>query len=158
MKNHMFTLVLSVTLLFFFASMLSFAQNKPTRFANQHNSQSLKKNLKTTEQMLLQHLQNDSTNSKLTAVQTFRELEQIFPDNSFSSFIEPLSDIVKNEEFATQLRILSAIALDELHSDIGDNAIYEAAKNSKDESVKNVCTAISFETSKTVEHSTAQSK
>ncbi len=108
--------------------------------------------------MLLQHLQNDTTNSKLTAVQTVRELEQIFPDNSFSSFLEPLSEIVQNEESGTQLRILAAIALDELHSDAGDKAIYEAAKNSKNESVKNVCTAISFEISKTVENSTAQSK
>ncbi len=152
MKNHIFSSILSISLILFFVSSFSFAQDRPTRFVKQHNSQSLRKNLKTTEKMLMEHIQNDSTNSKLTAVQTFRELEQIFPDNSFNSFIEPLSGIVQNEELGTQLRILSAIALDELHSDIGDRVIYKVSKTSNNESVKNICTAISFEISKTVEN------
>ncbi len=148
MKNHIFSLVLSMSLLFFFASTLSFAQDRPTRFSEQHNSETLKKNLKNTEKMLLQHLQDGSTNVKLSSVQTLWELEQIFPDNSFSTFVKPLMDIVKNEKLGVQLRITAAIALDELHSDIGDHAIYEAANNSTNESVRNVCIAISFEKDK----------
>jgi hypothetical protein len=149
MKNRMFSLVLSTALLFFFTSLLTFAQDRPSRFAEQHDSQTLKKNLKTTEKMLLKHLSDNTTDSKLSAVQTLRQLELIFPDHAFRSFIEPLSEIVKNEELETQLRITAAIALDELHSDMGDKTIYEVAKNSTNESVKNVCTAISFEISKT---------
>ncbi len=149
MKNHKFSLVLSIALFFFCINALSFAQNRPTRFLKQHNSKNIADNLGKIEKMLLQHLENDSTNKKLlSAVQTFREIEQIFPSNSFSSFISPLSKIVKNEELGVQLRITAAIALDELHSNIGDQTIYEMANNSTDESVKNVCIAISFEKSK----------
>ncbi len=151
MKTRTLSFVLSVALFLIFASALSFSQERPTRYAEQHESESLKKNLKTTEKMLLQHLANNSINSKLSAVQTFRQLEQIFPDYAFSSFIKPLSDIVKNEELETQLRITSAIALDELHSNIGDKVIYETAQNSTNESVKNVCKAISFDISRSVE-------
>ena len=148
MKNHIFSLVLSIAILFFFANTLSYTQDRPTRFSEQHNSQTLKDNLDNIETMLLQHLQNDSSDTKLTAVQTFREIEQIFPTRSFSSFIVPLKEIVENEELDVQLRIIAVIALDELHSNIGDQAIYEMASNSMNESVKNVCIAISFEKSK----------
>lgn len=151
MKNRMFPFVLSMLLLFFLAGALSFAQERPTRFGEQHNSEFLKSHLKTTETMLIQHLRDTTMASELSAVQTIRELEQIFPNDAFSSFIEPLSDIVKNEKLDTQLRILAAIALDELHSDEGDKVIYEAANNSNNESVKNICRAISFEISKTAE-------
>ena len=121
------------------------------RFLEQHKSPFVKEHLKQTEKMLVQHLQNDSTNSKLSAVQTIRELEQIFPTEPFKSFIEPLIYIVKNEESEPQLRILSTIALDELHSDKGDKAIFEASKNTTNESFKNFCVAISFESSKIAE-------
>ena len=156
MKTRMFRLTLSVLLLFLFVG-ASLAQERPTRFAEQHNSEFVKNHLETTEKMLLKHLTDTTTNSELSAVQTIRELEQIFPNKSFSSFIEPLSNIVKNEKLETQLRVLSAIALDELHSDKGDIAIYEVAKNSTNESVKNVCRAISFEISKTAEKGVVQS-
>jgi hypothetical protein len=148
MKNHIFSFVLSIALLFFFTNALSFAQNRPTRFSEQHNSKNIKDNLKNIEKMLMQHMQNDSSNIRLSAVQTFREIEQLFPTKSFNSFIIPLKDIVENEELDVQLRITAAIALDELHSDIGDQAIYEMASNSANESVKNVCVAISFEKAK----------
>ncbi len=158
MKKHFSFLIFSMLLLFFVSGGFSFAQNRPTRFAGQHDSERVKKHLETTEKMLLQHLKDNNTSSELSAVQTIRELEQIFPTNSFSSFIVPLSDIVKNEDLDTQLRILSAIALDELHSDKGDVVIYEAAKNSTNESVRNLCRAISFEISKTAEKGVVKSE
>ena len=148
MKSYMSSFVLSIVLLFFFTSAMSFAQDRPLRFLGQHKSPFAKEHLKQTEKMLIQHLQNDSTNSKLSAVQAIWELEQIFPTEPFSSFIGPLGDIVKNEKSEIQLRILSAIALDGLHSDNGDKVIFEASKNTADESFKNVCIAISFESSK----------
>lgn len=157
MKKHLSFFIFSILLLFFFSGGLSFAQDRPTRFAEQHESEQVKKHLKTTEKMLLQHLKDNTTNSKLSAVQTIRELEQIFPTHAFSSFIEPLSNIVNNEELDTQLRIISAIALDELHSDKGDVVIFEAAKNSTNESVRNLCRAISFEISKTAEKGVVKS-
>ncbi len=148
MKRCIFSFVLSMSIIFFLAGSSGFAQNRTTRLQEQHKTKYLKKNLPTIEKMLMHHLQNDSSDTKLSAVQTLRQLEQIFPEESFSSLIEPLIKIVVNEESDTQLRIISAIALDELHSDKGDKAIYEIAKNSTSESVKNACIAISFEISK----------
>jgi hypothetical protein len=151
MKSHMFSFVLSIVLLFFLTSELSFAQDRPVRFLEQHKSHFAKAHLKQTEKMLIQHLQNDSTNSKLSAVQAIWELEQIFPTEPFSLFISPLIDIVKNEESEPQLRILSTLALDGLHSDQGDKAIFEASKNTSSKSFKTLCTAISFESNKIAE-------
>jgi len=158
MKNRIYSSVIFLTLLFILVSALSFAQDRPTRYEEQHNSEYLKKNLKTIEKMLIKHLQNDSTNSKLSAVQTLRQLEQIFPTYSFKSFIEPLNNIVKNEELETQLRITAAITLDELHSDIGDKTIFEVSKNSTNESVRNICTAISFDMHGTIEKGIVETK
>lgn len=45
------------------------------------------------------------------------------------SFISTLSDIVKNEKSETQLRILSVIALYELHSDKGEQLVFPLIKD-----------------------------
>ncbi len=148
MKNQIFTFVLSIALLFFFTSSLTFSQKRPVRYLTQHNSPFVKANLEKTEKMLLKAVGNDSANMKLSAVQSMRQMEQIFPDESFKSFIEPLINIIKNEKNGTQLRITAAIVLDELHSDLGDKAIYEVSKNCNDASVKSVCTALSTESLK----------
>ena len=148
MKKQVFSFVFLILFFSFCFVAISFAQERTSRFKKQHDTYFVREHLETTENMLLQQLQDNKTNSKLSAVQTIRQLEEVFPTISFSLFIEPLSNIVKNEDSDTQLRIISAIALDELHSDIGDQAIYDMAKNSTNESVKNVCTAISFEVSK----------
>lgn len=78
------------------------------------------------------------------SLQTLRELEQVFPNYEFNSLLDELMKLVKNEKSETQVRILSAIALDGLHSDKGDKSIYEVAKNSKDKSVKDICIALSI--------------
>jgi uncharacterized membrane-anchored protein YjiN (DUF445 family) len=124
------------------------AQSKPTRFAKQHNSHFLKEHLDKTEKMLLKSLQSNNANMVSSSVQTIRELEQVFPDEAFSSFINPLSKIVQDENSDTHARILSALALDELHSDFGDKAIYEIAKNSSNQSVKDICSALAIESFK----------
>ena len=148
MKNRIFSILLSLTLLFFFTGTSTFAQKKPTRISKQHPTKFMKDHLKQTEESLVQALQNNSINMSSSAVQTIRELEEIFPSESFSSFLEPLMDIVKNEKADTQLRILSALALDKLHSDKGDEVIYTVAKNTTNESVKNISTALAIESFK----------
>lgn len=148
MKNRIFLLAILMAFLLIFTVTSSFAQDQQTRFLKQHKSHFLKDHLKQTEDMLLQALQSTSLNMKSTAVQTIRELEEIYPSESFSSFIEPLSDIIQNEKTDTPLRILSALALDKLHSDNGDKVIYKVAKNTTDESMKNICSALAIESFK----------
>ncbi len=148
MKNQILTFVLSIALLFFFTSTLTFSQKRAVRYLKQHNSPFVKANLEKTEKMLLKAIANDSSNMKLSAVQSMRQIEQIFPDEAFNSFIEPLIEIIKDENNGTQLRITAAIVLDELHSDLGDKAIYELSKNCPDESIKNISTALSIESLK----------
>jgi hypothetical protein len=151
MKNRIIFLSLSLALLIFFASVSSYAQDQTTRFIKQHKSHFLKDHLKQTEDMLVQALNNNSVNMRSTAVQTIRELEEIFPSEPFSVFIEPLSDIIQNEKTDTQLRTLSALALDKLHSNKGDKVIYEVAQRTNNESIKNICTALAIESFKAEE-------
>ena len=146
MKLSKFSLVLSI--IFFFTCSLSFAQDQNTRYLRQHKSHFLREHLKQSEEMLVKALQSNSTDMISSAAQTIRELEQIFPSEPFKSFIEPLSMIIQNEQADTQLRILSALALDGLHSDKGDKVIYEVAKNTSNESLKNVSKALAIESIK----------
>lgn len=148
MKNLIFSTIVLLALVYLFIDESALAQNQQPRFLKQHNSHFLKEHLKQTEQMLIQALQNNSVSMNSSAVQTIRELEQIFPSESFSLFLEPLSNIIQNEKADIHLRILSALALDGLHTDIGDQAIYEVAKYTSNESLKNICVALAIESIK----------
>jgi hypothetical protein len=148
MKNLIFSTVVLIALVYLLIGESAFAQNQQPRFLKQHNSHFLKEHLKQTEQMLIQALQNNSVSMNSSAVQTIRELEQIFPSESFSLFLEPLRNIIQNEKADIHLRILSALALDGLHTDIGDQAIYEVAKYTSNESLKNICVALAIESIK----------
>ncbi|HEX7574505.1 MAG TPA: hypothetical protein VF514_15570 [Bacteroidota bacterium] len=57
-----------------------------------------------------------------------RELKALLPDESFSTFVIPLKRIVKNSDAHVEVRILAALALQDLHSDRGDFAIKMEAK------------------------------
>jgi hypothetical protein len=98
--------------------------------------------------MILKSLESDNIGILSSSAQTVRQLEMIFPENPFSSLLDPLMKIVKDENGDTQVRILSALALDGLHSTRGDKAIYGVAKNTKNKSVKDVCIALSVESLK----------
>ena len=148
MKKHFLLLVISFLILLFFNNSAAFAQENQTRLLKQHRLSFEKAHLEQTEIMLVQALESNSASLNSSALQTIREIEEIFPTESFSTFIEPLGDIIKNENADTQLRILSALALDKLHSDIGDNIIYEVAKNTTNESVKNVSEALAIKSFK----------
>jgi len=125
-----------------------YAQSRPTRFSKQHDSYFVKEHLDQSVQMILQALQNQNPAYVSSAVQTIREIEQVFPDEPFTSFITPLSNILKDENSETPTRVLSAVALDELHSDTGDQVIYSVAKNTSNQTVKNICTALAIESFK----------
>ena len=148
MKNLIFSTVVLIALVYLFIDESALAQNQQPRFLKQHNSHFLKEHLKQTEQMLLQALQNNSVGMNSSAVQTIKELEQIFPSESFSLFLEPLCNIIQNEKADIHLRILSALALEGLRRDIGDQAIYEVAKYTSNESLKNICVALAIESIK----------
>jgi hypothetical protein len=124
------------------------AQDQSTLFEKQHHSKFVKSNLKQTEKMILKSLESDNIGILSSSAQTVRQLEMIFPENPFSSLLDPLMKIVKDENGDTQVRILSALALDGLHSNRGDKAIYGVAKNTKNKSVKDVCIALSVESLK----------
>lgn len=145
MKARNFLLVFLMISFSIFVFTSSFAQEQTTRYLKQHKSHFLKEHLNQTEKMLVQALQSNSVDMSSSAAQTIRELEQIFPSELFSSFIEPLSNIIQNEKADTQLRILSALALDGLHSEKGDKVIYEVAKTTSNESLKNVSEALAIE-------------
>jgi hypothetical protein len=138
----------SVILLVVLFMAIGYAQSRPTRFTKQHNSYFVKEHLDQSVHMILQALQNQNPAYVSSAVQTIREIEQVFPDEPFTSFVSPLSNILKNEKSETSTRVLSAIALDELHSNTGDKVIYTVAKNTSDPTVKNICTALAIESFK----------
>lgn len=101
--------------------------------------------------MLVKALEANSVSLNSTASQTIRELEQIFPDEPFEEFIEPLGKIITDEHAETESRILSALALDGLHSDSGDKVIFEVAKTTSNNSIKAICEALAVESFKAEE-------
>lgn len=125
------------------------AQDQSTRFEKQHHSRFVKSHLKETEEMLLKSFESTVPGIVSSSLQTLRELEQIFPEHGFSSLIDPLIKIAQDEKKDTQDRILSALALDGLHSDKGDASIFNTAKATSNKSVKDVCIALSIESLKT---------
>jgi len=124
------------------------AQDQSTRFEKQHHSKFVESNLKQTEAMILKSLESDNIGILASSAQTIRQLELIFPKNTFGSLLDPLMKIVQDENGNIQVRILSALALDGLHSDKGDKAIYDVAKTTNNNSVKDICVALSVESFK----------
>jgi hypothetical protein len=141
--------VLNLVLLsFVLFTAIGYAQSRPSRFTEQHNSYFVKDHLDETVQMILKAVNNPNPAYVSSAVQTIREIEQVFPDEPFTSFVSPLSNILQDEKSETSTRVLSAIALDELHSNTGDNVIYEVAKKTPNQTVKSICTALAIESFK----------
>lgn len=110
------------------------AQETGSRFRKQH--------LGKTEVMLAQNLESASADIQITTAQTIRDLEDEFPDESFSRLVNPLITLVKNERANLTARILAALALESLHSDTGDIAIAEMMRYSENAALKELCTAL----------------
>lgn len=124
------------------------AQDKNSRLELQHHLIFYKSHLPQAEQMLIKNFGSSDPEIVSSSIQTFRELEQLLPDEKFTSMLNPLISIMRDESQSTEVRLLTAMALDELHSDIGDNAIYDMAKYSKDEAIKDICKALAIESLK----------
>ena len=117
-----------------------------TRFQKQH--------LKQTEDMLITGLKSDNPEIQATSAQTIRDLEQLFPEESFDALIIPMRRFLKNEAMETKSRMLVAVALDALHSDDGDAAIAEIAHTSTDAALQQLCKALSIKVTPIVPVST----
>ena len=126
-----------------------FAQNQSSRLEEQHDVKYLKSHLKQIEENILKSFESSNPGVVASSSMTVRELEQIFPDEKFNSFIDPLAKIVQDEKAETQTRLLTALALDLLHSDKGDESIYYTAKYTNNNSVKDLCNCLSIESLKT---------
>jgi hypothetical protein len=121
------------------------AQSDISRFQKQHNTKFNKKNLKSTQEMLVQALESGNSQMIASAAQTLRELEQIFPNENFDLMLNPLAKIVKDENVETTTRLLSLFALESLHSDIADAEIMNLQKSSNNKTILEICSAMSVE-------------
>jgi len=128
------TIPLAITLDAQTAGAMTRSNLQSTRFQKQHMPQ--------TEEMLINGLKNSDPSVRYTNIQNIRDLEFAYPEEPFIDFLSPLMETLKNESEVTQVRILSAIALDGLHSDTGDRAIEEISKTSSNKSVKELCIAL----------------
>jgi hypothetical protein len=109
-------------------------QHKITHF--QHGQ------MQNSEASILQGLESNSARLQQTSIQSLRELMQLAPDYPFSTLISPLEAILNNEQGDRIVRWLSALALDELHSDAGDAAIKAMSVNSEDKGLQTLCQAL----------------
>lgn len=94
------------------------------------------------ELSLLYALGHTSPGVRSSAAQTIRDLRAIYPDRSFSPFVIPLMRNLRDEDEEDASRILSALALDELHSSVGDFAIKGVAQETDHRQLKHVCAAL----------------
>jgi hypothetical protein len=141
MSRTFLSLVLGLILLTFSIQ----AQSDISRFQKQHNSKFNKKNLKSTQEMLIQALESGNTQMIASAAQTLRELEQIFPNENFDLMLNPLTKIVKDENGETTTRILSLFALESFHSDVADASIKDVQNSTSNITLREICNAMTVE-------------
>jgi hypothetical protein len=110
------------------------SQHKETRFLRKHLTQS--------EETLLKTLENGNPVMQAEALQTLRELEQVFPKYPFTLCLAPLETKLKGETADPTVRRLAALALDELHSDAGDAVIRDVANSCPDKGLQTLCIAL----------------
>ncbi len=110
------------------------AQHKETRAMGKHLAQH--------EESLLKSLESENPVVQAQSVQTIRDLEQMFPKYSFKSSLVPLGTKLKNENADPTVRLLAALALDELHSDAGDATIRDVASTCQDKGLQTLCKAL----------------
>jgi hypothetical protein len=138
------TIVLSALALMVCAQAVYAQQDtSTTRIEAQHKStRSMEKKLAQYEENLLANLKDTNSTVQAQVVQTIRELEQMFPRYPFKASLAPLEAKLKDEKADGIVRLLSALALDELHSDAGDAVIRDVAGSSKDVGLQTLCKAL----------------
>lgn len=141
MKRILLSLVIAVAV---FATAVQAQESISTaRIAAQHKSlRSMGKRLAQHEENLVKMLENENLTVQATAVQTIRDLEQMFPEYPFKSVLAPLGAKLKDENAGPIVRRLAALALDELHSDAGDAIITEVASSCQDKGLQTLCNAL----------------
>jgi hypothetical protein len=121
------------------------AQEGPsdTRILSQHKPPSaMGKQLEQHEQNLIKTLEGENPIMQAQAVQTIRDLEQMFPKYSFKASLQPLTAKLKDEKAEGSVRMLAALALDELHSDAGDAVIMNVAGSTQEKGLQMLCNAL----------------
>ncbi len=114
-----------------------------TRLEAQHKPPAgMGKQLAQHEANLLKTLEDENPTMQAQAVQTLRNLEQMFPSYTFEASLKPLEKKLKDEDADRIVRRLAALALDELHSDAGDAVIKDVAESSKDKGLQTLCSAL----------------
>ena len=145
MKSVIFLFVTLVLIM----SVTDYAQDSSTRFEKQHHLKYLKSHLPQIEENISKSFESNNSGILASSAMTVRQLEQIFPEEKFSSFIDPLAKIVQDEKAETQTRLIAALALDLLHSDKGDVTIQYTARYTNNNSVRDLCNCLSTESLKT---------
>ena len=141
MKHHVLSLAAALIVL----CTVSQAQEgkSSSRLEKQHKTTHfMKGQLKQTEASLLTSVTGTSVEAQRAAIQTLRDLEQLFPEYPFTSIISPLETILKGETSDPIARRLAALALDELHSDAGDAVIKDVSEKSDDLGLQSLCQAL----------------
>jgi len=114
-----------------------------TRLERQHGPSLLQaKQLQQTEEGLLPAISGKLKGGQQMAIQTLRDLEQMFPEYSFAASIKPLGKVLKDETADPISRKLAALALDELHSDAADAFIKDVSAASDDKGLQGLCNAL----------------
>ena len=141
MKHFLVVMLVAVVLL----STATQAQDSPSsmRVTSQHKiPKHMPEQLPQTEQNTVSTLKDGNLSAQCQALQNVRELEQMFPEYPFTKLLAPLEGIVKDEHADNKMRMLAALALDELHSDAGDQIIQQVASAPGDASVQTLCSAL----------------
>jgi hypothetical protein len=141
MKRILFSF--AIALLVFALAVQAQETKSTTRIEAQHKqTSSMGKRVAEYELNLLKSLENENPAVQAQAVQTIRDLEQMFPQYPFKSSLVPLEKKLKDEKADGVVRLLAALALDELHSDAGDAVIKDVAASSQDKGLQTLCNAL----------------
>jgi len=97
------------------------------------------------EQNIVNALQSEIPGMQADAAQLVRDLTSTRPDQSFSSCVVPLMSLLKNEEGDSGVRILAALALDQLDSPKGHFAVARTASYTSDTRLQYVCSWLAYE-------------
>lgn len=96
---------------------------------------------------LVNALQSGIPGMQADAAQVVRDINTIRPEQNFSKTVIPLMAILKDEEAESAVRILAALALNQLDSQKGYFAISRTASFTSDSRLKYVCTWLAYERS-----------
>jgi len=141
MKRRVMFLVASIVLVAILAPAQE--QKSTTRVELQHHLTRFQKgHMKESEESLREAIESPRVELQQTGIQAVRELEQLDTSYPFSRLIGPLSEKLEDEKADGTVRMLAALALDELHSDAGDGAIRSVAVKAADNGLKELCQAL----------------